>query len=117
MNIANVTSRFAMISDMQGKELYKWRPLIEDSCRYISSRLKKDNLDENDTKRLEMLCAVYAARLCAICGEEGITSFTAGDVRVSPANSTQKYEKLWNEYAEKSQDLIKSEKFLFGRVV
>lgn len=118
MNIANVTSRFALVANLDNSEIYKWRILIGDACNYIYSHLKKRNLSKNDKRRVEVLCAIYAFRLYSLCNAENITSFTAGDVRIeSSGNDIKKADRLWNEYAGKWHDLIDSENFLFGRVI
>ncbi len=118
MNIANIASRFVLLTGLDNSEIYKWQALIDDACSYVSSLVVKDKLDDNDTKRLEMLCAVYAFRLYSLCNDENITSFTAGDVHIaSPDSSKDRGDRLWREYAEKASDLIKGEKFLFGRVI
>lgn len=126
MNIANVTDRFALISGLDKAEMYKWRTLIDDSCEYISSHLIKEELSENDKKRVEMLTAVYALRLYCMCKSDSITSFTAGDVKLTLPDGSGKGEKLWQEYLNSSRDLIsvedeeeeeETEGFLFGRVI
>ena len=117
MNVTNITSRFALLTGLDKAELYKWRVLIDDACAYIKSHTKKTELDESETNRLEMLCAVYAFRLYSMCNDENITSFTAGDVHIASPNVGNKAESLWKEYSQKSQDLIDTKDFIFGRVV
>lgn len=117
MNVVNITSRFALLTGLDKAELYKWRVLIDDACAYIKSHTKKTELDESETKRLEMLCAVYAFRLYSMCNDENITSFTAGDVHITSPDVGSKAESLWKEYSQKSQDLLDTKGFIFGRVV
>ncbi|MDO4830969.1 MAG: hypothetical protein Q4A46_05795 [Clostridia bacterium] len=117
MNIANVTSRFAALSGFDSSELCRWHTLIEDSCAFVGSKCIKSELDENDTKRLEMLCAVYALKMSGLCNDENITSFTAGDVKITSSDSKDKYDKMWRELVSKSSDLIVNDGFLFGRVI
>lgn len=118
MNIANVTERFGLLTGLNNNEIFKWRTLIEDACNYINSVVIKREPDETDKSRIDMLCAIYAFKLYSLCADENITSFTAGDVRVtSPAENGSKAEKLWKEYCEKSGDLINTKGFLFGRVM
>lgn len=122
MNIANVTSRFALLTGLDNSEIYKWKTLIDDACSYVGSLIKKKNPDSDEKSRIEMLCAVYAFRLYSLCNDdERITSFTAGDVEItsSAANSILRAERLWQEYAQKSEDLIGADNsgFLFGRVM
>ena len=118
MNIANVTSRFALLSGLDNSEIYKWRTLIDDACDYVKAITEKDNLDESETRKLEMLSAVSALKLYSLCNDENITSFTAGDVQItSPKSSENKGERLWKEYSEKYSELIDTKEFLFGRVI
>lgn len=118
MNIANITSRFALLCGIDKEEAYKWRTLVDDATAYVQSILVKDNLSESDKRRVEALCAVYAHKLYRLCNDERISSFSVGDVSVtSPKTSDISAENLWKEYAQKAQDLISDEKFLFGRVM
>ena len=82
------------------------------------SRITKSELSANDERRLELLCAVYAYRLYAMCRQNDFSSFKAGDVSfTSPARKADNAEKLWLEQLAKCDDLIKKDGFLFGRVV
>lgn len=103
MNIANITKRFALYSG------------IDDAVVYVNSIVTKGNLSEDDELRLENLCAVYAFKLYSLCNDDSISSFSAGDLKISSsADGESRAEKLWREYADKSQDLIGREKFLLG---
>ena len=107
MNIANITKRFALYSGIDGAEAYKWKSIIDDAVVYVNS--------EDDELRLENLCAVYAFKLYSLCNDDSISSFSAGDLKISSsADGESRAEKLWREYADKSQDLIGREKFLLG---
>lgn len=118
MNIANVTSRFALLAGLENDEIYRWKTLIDDACEYINSIVVKENLSEGEIRRIEMLCAVYALKLYSLCNDENITSFTAGDVHItSPDVSENRCERLWKEYSEKCSGLVDTKGFLFGRVV
>lgn len=118
MNIANVTSRFALLAGLDNGEIYKWRTLVDDACDYVSSILLNKENDDIQNRRIEMLCAVYAFRLYSLCNEENITSFTAGDVKLtSSAGSKQNAQVMWEDYVKRSADLIRTEGFLFGRVI
>ena len=109
MNIANITKRFALYSGIDGAEAYKWKSIIDDAV------VTKENLSEDDELRLENLCAVYAFKLYSLCNDDSISSFSAGDLKISSsADGESRAEKLWREYADKSQDLIGREKFLLG---
>lgn len=115
MNIANITKRFALYSGIDGAEAYKWKSIIDDAVVYVNSIVTKGNLSEDDELRLENLCAVYAFKLYSLCNDDSISSFSAGDLIISSsADGESRAEKLWREYADKSQDLIGREKFLLG---
>lgn len=106
-----------MLTGLKDNEISRIQPLIEDACGYIQSRLIC-KADKTNSDRIEMLAAVYALKLYSLCNEEGITSFTAGDVKItSPAGDAGRGEKLWREYSRRCSDLIGNESFLFGRVV
>ena len=115
MNIANITKRFALYSGIDGAEAYKWKSIIDDAVVYVNSIVTKGNLSEDDELRLENLCAVYAFKLYSLCNDDSISSFSAGDLKISSsADGESRAEKLWREYADKSKDLIGREKFLLG---
>lgn len=81
----------------------------------FNSIVTKGNLSEDDELRLENLCAVYAFKLYSLCNDDSISSFSAGDLKISSsADGESRAERLWREYADKSQDLIGREKFLLG---
>lgn len=118
MNIAKVITRFAVLTGLKDKEILRLTPLIEDACDYIRSRLIVEADSKKNEGRIHMLAAVYALKLYGLCNEEGITSFTAGDVKItSSADGDNKGERLWREYSKRCADLIGTEEFLFGRVV
>lgn len=118
MNIANVISRFVLLSGLSNSEIYDWRGLIDDACNYVNSIVIKENPTSEDNARIEILCAVYAYRLYSLCKEQEVSSFKAGDVSVtSPADGTKRAEKLWLEYLEQYSDLVQKKRFLFGAVM
>lgn len=107
-----------MLTGLDNSEIYKWRSLIDDACAYVKTHTVGENLDEDKAKRLDMLCAIYAFKLYSLCNDDNITSFTAGDVQItSPNDSKSRADLLWAEYLEKSHDIIRTDEFLFGRVM
>ena len=115
MNIANITKRFVLYSGIDGSEAYKWKSIIADACKSALPKEVLGNVSEDDELRLENLCAVYAFKLYSLCNDDSISSFSAGDLKISSsADGESRAEKLWREYADKSQDLIGREKFLLG---
>ena len=118
MNIANVTARFAVLAEIDSADTARFSPLIEEACRYVQSMCVIGQPDSGRTARLEMLSAVYALRLYGLLGEDQLTQFVAGDVRLtSSADRLQRAEQLWKELAKNSADLIRTDEFIFGRVI
>lgn len=118
MNVANVCDRFAVLADVDSEELQRRRVLIEDACDYVLSRCIKEAPCESDMRRLELLSAAYALKLYAMCGDNQLREFVAGDVRLaSSADGRQQAESLWRELVQSNSDLINAEGFLFGRVI
>ena len=118
MNIANVMSRFASLANIDSSQAQQWRALAEDACQYIASRCVVKQPDSAQTARLEMLAAAYTLKLYGMCGDDELTGFTAGDVRLtSSADRRERSESLWRELAANNADLIGAEGFIFGRVI
>ena len=117
LNIGNITERFELLSGIDESDVPKWQCLIDDACNCVYSKVKKENLTDDDISRLDFLCAVYACRLYLAAIPSEPTSFTAGDFKViSSADKAEKIEKLWKEASEKYSDLLESKNFLFGAV-
>lgn len=117
MNIANVTAGFAAYTGLSGDELLNQSALIESAVDYIDSLAAVENPDSRQTKRLENLSAVYAYRLYEMRGGSDITSFTAGDVKItSSAGGKGGAESLWQEQKRLCAGLLRTENFLFGRM-
>lgn len=118
MNTGSIVEKFELLSGTESGDSLKWRSIIDDACAYVYSRITKKQLTYNDERRLELLCAVYAYRLYAMCGKSEATSFKVGDVTVtSPANEAERAEKLWQDQLIKCSDLVRKEGFLLRRVV
>lgn len=106
MNIANVITRFGLLTGLQNDEIYKWKALIDDACDYVGSIVIKENPDESEARRIEMLCAVYALKLYSLCNDENITSFTAGDVQITSPETGKTGEKSCGESTRKNARIL-----------
>lgn len=107
-----------MLSGVENKELSKWRTLIDDACAFVEEHAVVDNPDKMQTRRMELLSAAYAFRLYEMCSDDNVTSFTAGDVKItSSAAGRGRSEKIWNELCSQSGDIINTDGFVFGRIV
>lgn len=118
MNIANVCDRFAVLAGLDSESVPQWLPFLEDACAFVQSQCIVSEPDSDQTRRLEMLAAVYTLRLYSLCGDSQLSQFVAGDVRLtSSADAAQKAEQLWRELADSNADLVKTGGFIFGRVM
>ena len=118
MSIENVTDRFMAMAGIDSEELPKWSALISYACDFVQSRCVTDDPDRDQTRRLEMLCAVYALKLFGMCGDNDLTQFVAGDVRLTlSADRREQADRLWDELVSRNADLIGEGGFLFGRVI
>ncbi len=117
MNIANVTARFSAFSGLTGDELSAQSAILECAADYITAHSVTDAPTAEQTQRLEILCAAYAYRLYDLCNGADITSFTAGDVKISsPGGGKGSGEKLWLELKRADGDLLRGDEFIFGRM-
>ena len=118
MNIENVRARFLALAGIDSKEMFRWQALTEDALDYVQQRCLQSEPDEAQTRRLEALAAAYALKLFTICGDDDLTQFVAGDVRLtSSADNAGGAWQLWKEMAKSNADLIRGDDFIFGRVI
>ena len=106
-----------MLSGVKPDEMCRWRGLVEDALAYIEAHSTVDSPDEAQTGALEFLAAAYAYRLFEICNADKLTSFTAGDVKLTSSAREGSAEKLWRSLCEEHTGLIDMKGFLFGRIV
>ncbi len=117
MNVANITAKFSAFSGLSGEELSAQSAIIDCAVDYITALVKPQNPTEEQTQRLESLCAAYAYKLYGMRGVSQVTSFTAGDVKItSPDGANNAGEKLWQEMKNANADLLRGENYLFGRM-
>lgn len=117
MNIANITTKFSAFSGLSGEALTEQSMVINTAVDYIEAHTKPENPNAEQVNRLETLCAAYAYKLYDMCNGAGITSFTAGDVKLtSPDSGGKSGEKLWQELKEAYGELLRGDGFIFGRM-
>ena len=118
MNIDNVCTRLMMLSGLDADEILKWRTTVEDACGYVLSLSKTDSPDDGQLKRLELLAAAYALYLFELSGGTRVNKLTAGEVRLElSSDGAADAARLWKELSAHNADLIRTEDFLFGRVM
>lgn len=119
MDINSVSRRFALLSGVDGDELEELMPLIEDSVAYVGSLLKK-NVDTRENSTL--LCAAAAAYACykwsLVNAGRNITSFAAGDMRVTADSSDTENSayRLWINSLSEISPLTEDGGFFFKGV-
>lgn len=107
-----------MLSGVENKDLGKWRTLIDDACGFIEGHTVVSDPDDKQIRRMELLSAAYAFKLYEMFSDDKVTSFTAGDVKItSSAEGKSRSEKIWSELCSQSSDLIDTTDFIFGRIV
>lgn len=120
MNIANVMARFAVLADLDSADAEKYQVFAENACDHVMSLCKIEEPDSAQTARLEMIAAAYLLKLYGMCDAPKLTSFAAGDVKLtSSVGGRSDSASLWEELCAANTDLIKSVEsgFLFGRVM
>lgn len=117
MNINDIIKRFALISEIDEKELAKWVPVCCEANEFISSRLKKTDFTSEEQARLCNACAVYAYyKYCLYKNKSDIKSFSAGDVRIENSSLlSQSAKALWDHEKECVSDLLNTGGFAFKR--
>ena len=117
MNIENVSDRLMVLADIDSEEMFRCRALVEDACDHVRLRCKTAQPDAAQERRLEALCAAYAWKLYSLRGG-ALTQFIAGDVHLTSAGSgSDQAERYWQELLRQNSDLVKTDDFLFGRVM
>ena len=105
-----------MFSGADGDELFELSPLIDSAVSYIERHAKTESPTEEQTERLELLSAAYAYKLYELRNAAGVTSFTAGDVKLTSPKGGNGGEKLWLEMLRANSDLVSGDDFIFGRM-
>ena len=117
MNIANITAKFSAFSGLSGDELSEQSTVINTAAEYIEAHTVPGAPNAEQVKKLETLCAAYAYKLYDMCNDSGITSFTAGDVKLtSPNGGKGSGERVWQEFREIYGGLLRGDGFIFGRM-
>lgn len=119
MRLNEIIERFRLISGFKMKEVSQWTPVIVDCRAFFESRIAdRDALADEDIRRLEHACAVYAYyRISQIAQMSDLGSFKVGDVQLNLRAVNEAAEKLWSGERENISDLGDfSDGFSFKRV-
>lgn len=107
-----------MLSGAEVEQMCRWRTLVEDACAFVQAHTVISSPDAAQSRAMELLAAAYAYRLYEICNADGLSSFTAGDVKItSSASQGHSADALWRSLCAEYAELLDNKGFIFGRIV
>lgn len=105
MRIKEIIERFTLVSGFEMKDVSRYLPIIVDCKAYFESLLPE--LNENDLRRAEYACAVYAFyRISQLGRLDDLKSFKVGDVQMNVEAIGEAAKKLWEAERENISDLL-----------
>lgn len=120
MGINQVTERFKLLSGVDGEELLKWMPLINESDSYVKSLLKPDVKEENYSDLLSSAAGTYAYYKWSLYSNSGdIKQFKAGDITITENSSDTNDNALvlWKQSLDEIAHLTRDNSFFFEGVL
>ena len=120
MEVQQVMDRFALIAGLTSEEAAAWLPICRQATAEVEEMLRAPECAALLGDRLCTACAAltyYRYALCRACGE-GVSSFQAGDVRITAdqRNSVAIAQQLWREAKASLAGFVKQEDFWFKGV-
>ena len=114
----NITlDRFKLVSGLTDEEVSKWFQVIKDASDYVYSLVTKDNLTDNDKRRLDKASGIYAYYKYVLYSLSTENSFSVGDVSVTENKDRVKEAKdMWKKEMSEIGDIITTSTFLFKRL-
>lgn len=105
MRFKEIIERFTLVSGYEMKDVSRFLSIIEDCKALFESRCGE--LNENDLRRAEHACAVYAFYRISQMGRlDDMKSFKVGDVQMNMEAIGQAAQKLWETERENISDII-----------
>ena len=92
MNIANVTAKFSAFSGLTDDALASQSAVIESAVEFITAHSTVPDPTEEQTQRLETLCAAYAYRLYDMCHIQVVSEYNT--IGVYDVESKVGYERI-----------------------
>lgn len=103
--LKNVLKRFSVISGLKGEEFSKWSFLCNDCLNYVLEHILKEELNEKEEQKICSLAAAIAFYKLTLYDFDEVTSFTAGDVRITKESMQKNAEKIMNEEMKSCIDI------------
>ena len=105
MRLNKIIERFSLVSGFEMKDVSRYLPIIADCKAYFESLLPE--LNENDLRRAEYACAVYAFyRISQLGRLDDLKSFKVGDVQMNVEAIGVAAKKLWEAERENISDIL-----------
>ncbi|MBQ3285343.1 MAG: hypothetical protein IJH40_06845 [Ruminococcus sp.] len=105
MRLNKIIERFSLVSGFEMKDVSRYLPIIADCKAYFESLLPE--LNENDLRRAEYACAVYAFyRISQLGRLDDLKSFKVGDVQMNVEAIGEAAKKLWEAERENISDIL-----------
>ena len=105
MRLKEIIERFTLVSGLEMKDVSRYLPIIADCKAYFESLAPA--LGENDQRRLEHACAVYAFyRISQLGRLDDLRSFKVGDVQMNVEAIGEAAKKLWETERENISDIV-----------
>ncbi|MBQ3264319.1 MAG: hypothetical protein IJH07_00945 [Ruminococcus sp.] len=105
MRLKEIIERFTLVSGFEMKDVSRCLPIIGGCKAYFESLIPE--LSENDLRRAEHACAVYAFYRVSQMGRlDDLQSFKVGDVQMSVEAIGEAAKKLWDAERESISDIV-----------
>lgn len=117
MTIERVLEALAIIGEYSDDDIIRYTPLARKNLAIIQPT--RDNLTDSDAERLAYLIGAktnYEIALIRSQETDNITSFSAGDVKITQGNSLSLAKEILTSAMEDASDLISDELFCFRSV-
>ena len=105
MRLKEIIERFTLVSGLEMKDVSRYLPVIADCKAYFEALIPA--LGEEDLRRVEHACAVYAFYRVSQMGRlDDLRSFKVGDVQMNVEAIGEAAQKLWETERESISDLV-----------
>ena len=105
MSLNEIIERFALVSGYERREISRYLPIIME-CRDLFLERIEGELTQTQRRRVIHACAVYAYYRVSRLGQDGVSSFKAGDVQIVTEDGGASAEKLWEEEKALIADIV-----------
>ena len=120
MDLTKVLGNFLLISGINQNKSSVYMPIIKDSIKKLTSKLKNKTIKEEDKPRLNYAAATFAfyKYMIFIKAKNNTESFTAGNVtiKVNIDAKLNAAKDIWLSEKEEILDLLRDDEFSFKSI-